>query len=251
MLYCGVFWQFFLWLWQSQSAKVGIPKEIDMKSQFLLKLLLIAGLPGALWVGREPLAALWMWFSDQEAVTASITRLGVWGTVILAVLFILQVFFAFIPGQALMIACGFLYGFEGGFLLSWLSLVAGGEMAFLLARRYGRAFVERWISPHILARWDKTARGQGVGFFAVSLVLPLVPNDAMCYLAGLGRISHRHFSVANLLGRGVACLFTSALGAFGGRIPWQVWAVLIAILFVAGLVWLVARTRNFAWLKPY
>ena len=219
-----------------------------MKSQFLFKLILIAGLPGALWVGREPLAFLWTWFGDQEAVTASMARLGIWGAVLLAVLFILQVFFAFIPGQALMIACGFLYGFEGGFLLSWLSLVAGGEMAFLLARRYGRAFVERWISPDILARWDKTARGQGVGFFAVSLVLPLVPNDAMCYLAGLGKISHRHFSVANLLGRGVACLFTSALGAFGGRIPWPVWAVLIAILFVAGLVWLVARNRNFAFL---
>ncbi|MDQ2690701.1 MAG: VTT domain-containing protein [Chloroflexota bacterium] len=219
-----------------------------MKSQFLFKVILIAGLPGALWVGREPLAALWMWFSDQEAVTASMNRFGIWGPVILAVLFILQVFFAFIPGQALMVACGFLYGFGGGFLLSWLSLVAGGEMAFVLARRYGRAFVETWISPDVLARWDKTARGQGIGFFALSLVLPLVPNDAMCYLAGLGKISHRRFSVANLLGRGVACLFTSAIGAFGGRIPWQVWAALVAILCVAGLIWLVAGHRKSAFL---
>lgn len=222
-----------------------------MNSQFLLKLILIAGLPGALWVGREPVAALWMWFSDREAVIASMDRLGMWGPVILAVLFILQVFFAFIPGQALMIASSFLYGFGNGFLLSWLSLVAGGEMAFLLARRYGRAFVERWVSPDIQARCDKTARGQGIGFFAVSLVLPFIPNDAMCYLAGLGKISHRHFSVANLLGRGMACLFTSAIGAFGGRIPWQVWAALIAILFAAGLVCLVSRNRKLAFLKPY
>jgi uncharacterized membrane protein YdjX (TVP38/TMEM64 family) len=215
-----------------------------MKSYVLFKLMLIAGLPGALWLVREPVAALWMWFSDQEAVTTSINRLGIWGPVILAVLFILQVFFAFIPGQALMIASGFLYGFGSGFLLSWLSLVAGGEMAFLLARRYGRAFAETWISPGVLARWDKAARGQGISFFTLSLVLPLVPNDAMCYLAGLGKISHRHFAVANLLGRGLACLFMSAIGAFSGHVPWQVWAILITILCVAGLTWLVAGNRK-------
>lgn len=240
------FGSFFAGFGSLKAQKWGEPKESNMKSQFLLKLILIAGLPGALWVGREPVGALWMWFGDQEAVASSMDRLGVWGVVILAVLFILQVFFAFIPGQALMIACGFLYGFEGGFLLSWLSLVAGGEMAFLLARRYGRPFVERWISPDILARWDKTAHGQGIDFFALSLVLPLVPNDAMCYLAGLGKIPHRHFAVANLLGRGMACLFTSAIGAFSGRLSWQLWAGLITILFVAGLLWLVVRNQSFS-----
>ena len=146
--------------------------------------------------------------------------------------------------SALMIACGFLYGFGSGFLLSWLSLVAGGEMAFVLARRYGRGFAEKWISPGILARWDKIAEGQGIGFFALSLVLPLVPNDAMCYVAGLGKISHRRFSIANLLGRGMACLLTSAIGAFGGSIPWQVWAVLLALVIAGGLAWLVAGKRK-------
>ncbi|HSK88352.1 MAG TPA: VTT domain-containing protein [Anaerolineales bacterium] len=215
-----------------------------MKTNLFFKIVLFAGLPSVLWAGREPIVALWGWFSDQEAVTTSIDRLGVWGPVLLFLLFVLQVFFAFIPGQALMIACGFLYGFTGGFLLSWLSLVAGGEMAFMLARRYGRLFAEKWISPEVLSLWDQTAQGQGIGFFALSLVMPLVPNDAMCYVAGLGKISHRHFSVANLLGRGMACLFTSAIGAFGGSLPWQVWAILVAILIGGGLAWLVARNRK-------
>jgi len=215
-----------------------------MKSNLLFKLILFAGTPVMLWASREPISALWMWFSDQAAVTASMDRLGIWGPVILSILFILQVFLAFIPGQALMVACGFLYGFWGGFLLSWLSLVAGGEIAFVLARRYGRTFAEKWISPNVLAGWNKTAQGQGIGFFAITLVLPLVPNDAMCYVAGLGRISHRRFSIANLLGRGVACLFTSAVGAFGGGIPWQIWVVMIAIVIAGGIAWLIVRNRR-------
>jgi uncharacterized membrane protein YdjX (TVP38/TMEM64 family) len=215
-----------------------------MKSNHLFKLILFGTTPIVLWASREPVSALWAWFSDQDAVAASMDRLGIWGPVILSILFILQVFLAFIPGQALMIACGFLYGFLGGFLLSWLSLVAGGEIAFVLARRYGRTFAEKWISPNILAGWDKTAQGQGIGFFAITLVIPLVPNDAMCYVAGLGGISHRRFSIANLLGRGIACLFTSAVGAFGGGIPWQVWAVMIAIVIAGGIAWVIVRNRR-------
>lgn len=155
----------------------------------------------------------------------------------LALLFILQVFLAFIPGQALMVACGYLYGFWGGFLLSWLSLVAGGEIAYVLARRCGRPFAERWIAPEILSRWDRSAKGQGVGFFSIMLVMPLVPNDAICYVAGLGTISHRRFTLANLIGRGLACALTSAAGAFGGSISWQGWAAIIAAFVIVGVAW--------------
>jgi uncharacterized membrane protein YdjX (TVP38/TMEM64 family) len=215
-----------------------------MKSNILFKFFLFAGAPALVWASREPIAALWSWFSDQEAVTRTMDHLGPGGPILLSVLFVLQVFLAFIPGQALMVACGYLYGFTGGFLLSWISLVAGGEMAFVLARRYGRNFAEKWISPEVLARWDRTAQGQGIGFFAISLVMPLVPNDAMCYVAGLGKISHRRFAVANLLGRGLACLFTSAVGAFGGDVPWQVWAGLILLVVAGGIAWQVARSRK-------
>src|SRR5512133_47797 len=211
-----------------------------MKTNFLLKLILVAGTPIVLWLSREPIAAMWRWFSNRDAVEASMNHLGIWGPVVLFVLFVLQVFLAFIPGQALMVASGYLYGFWGGFLLSWISLVVGGEIAFVLARRYGRTFAEKWISTDVLARWDKSAEGQGIAFFAITLVMPLAPNDAMCYVAGLGKISRIRFSIANLLGRGLACALTSAAGAFGGNIPWQGWVILIAICIVIGIVWMVS-----------
>jgi uncharacterized membrane protein YdjX (TVP38/TMEM64 family) len=154
---------------------------------------------------------------------------------------VLQVFLAFIPGQALMVACGYIYGFWGGFLLSWISLAAGGEAAFLLARRYGRPFAERWISSGVLTRWDKLAKGQGVTFYAISLVMPFVPNDAMCYVAGLGRIPHRRFSLANLLGRGMACSITSWIGAYGLQAPTYVWIMIATLATLALLAWQFAR----------
>jgi uncharacterized membrane protein YdjX (TVP38/TMEM64 family) len=115
--------------------------------------------------------------------------------------------------------------------------VVGGEIAYLLARNYGRPFAEKWIAPSVLERWNKAAAGQGIAFFATSLVMPLMPNDAMCYVAGLGTIRRTHFSIANALGRGMACLITSAAGAFGGSISWQGWLILIAIFVILGVTW--------------
>ena len=215
-----------------------------MKSNLLFKFMLIAGTPLLLWEARHPLVVIWRWFSNRDAVEASMHHLGIWGPVVLFVLFVLQVFLAFIPGQALMVACGFLYGFWGGFLLSWISLVVGGEIAFILARRYGRTFAEKWISTYVLAKWDKAAAGQGIAFFAVTLVMPLAPNDAMCYVAGLGKISRIRFSIANLIGRGLACVLTSAAGAFGGNIPLQGWVIVIGICVAIGITWMVMRSRN-------
>jgi uncharacterized membrane protein YdjX (TVP38/TMEM64 family) len=220
-----------------------------MKSNLFLKLMVVMGTPALVWISREPVSIMWSWFSDREAVTASMNHLGIWGPVVLSVLFLLQVFLAFIPGQALMVASGYLYGFWGGFLLSWLSLVVGGEIAFVLARQYGRVFAEKWISSSVLARWDKTARGQGVIFYTITLVMPFVPNDAMCYVAGLSRISHRRFSIANLLGRGMACVITSWIGAYGMRAPSYVWIIIISLVLLALLAWQFARhlqTRYYA-----
>jgi uncharacterized membrane protein YdjX (TVP38/TMEM64 family) len=198
----------------------------------------------ALFGFRENFLSVLSWFGSLEAITTSMEHAGIWGPIILFILFVLQVFLAFIPGQALMIACGYLYGFWGGFLLSWLSLVVGGEIAYLLARSYGRPFAEKWIAPSILERWNKAAAGQGIAFFALSLVMPLVPNDAMCYVAGLGTIRRLHFSIANLLGRGLACVITSAAGAFGGSISWQGWMILLGIFVIIGIAWHIGRQNR-------
>ncbi|HRQ32817.1 MAG TPA: VTT domain-containing protein, partial [Anaerolineales bacterium] len=153
----------------------------------------------ALWFYREPIGASLYWFGNLDAVIESIRGYGLWGPVILVLLFILQVFLAFIPGQALMIGSGVIYGFFGGFLLTWTSLVIGGQIAFWLSRKFGRPFAEKWIAPETLNRWDKSATGQGMAFYTISLVMPFVPNDAMCYVAGLGSMSFKRFLLANML----------------------------------------------------
>ena len=189
------------------------------------------------WETRQSIYAMLLWFSDRNAVTTSIKGYGLWGPAILFVLFILQAFIAFIPGQALMVSSGYIYGFTGGILITWISLTVGGQAAFWLARRYGRPFAEKFVSPPVLDRWDKSAAGQGIGFYVISLVLPLFPNDAMCYVAGLGKMSFRRFLVANIVGRGIASFLTVVIGAYSEQIPGLLWLAVIGFILLGFVGW--------------
>lgn len=194
-----------------------------------------------LWVYRLPIMDSLRWFSNLDAVIESIRGYGIWGPVVLFVLFILQAFIAFIPGQALMIASGYIYGFLGGILITWTSLVLGGQIAFWLSRKFGRPFAEKWIAPATLDRWDKSAAGQGMAFYVITLVMPLIPNDAMCYVAGLGSMEPRRFLLANMLGRGIASILTVTVGAYVNQIPALIWVFLVGFVVLGVAGWFVAR----------
>lgn len=219
----------------------GKNKESVMFSRKLMITFLTGSALISAWIYRQPLAASLQWFSDLDSVIASIRGYGLWGPAVLSILFILQTFLAFIPGQALMVASGYVYGFGGGILITWASLVAGGQMAFWLARRFGRPFAEKWISPSTLDRWDRSAAGRGIGFYVVTLVMPFFPNDAMCYVAGLGTMSARRFLVANACGRGIASLLTVVIGAFSEQIPSLIWIAIVAFIVLGILGWIAAK----------
>ena len=193
------------------------------------------------WIYRAPLISSLRWFSNLDAVTTSIRGYGLWGPAILFVLLILQTFIAFIPGQALMVASGFVYGFTGGTLITWISLVVGGQAAFWLARYYGRPFAEKWVSAPVLDRWDRSSAGQGIGFYVITLVMPFFPNDAMCYVAGLGNMSARRFLIANIIGRGIASLLTVVVGAYSKQIPGLLWIAVIFFIILGIIGWIAAR----------
>src|SRR5512143_1616785 len=93
-----------------------------------------------LWYFRGPIQAGLALASDQARLIALLDEYEGWGAALASVLLVLQVFLAIIPGQALMIVNGYVFGFWKGLVITWTSLVLAGEVAFWLARRYGRPF---------------------------------------------------------------------------------------------------------------
>ena len=190
-----------------------------------------------IWQGRTYLLELGQLLSDQVFVSTYIRQQGMWGPFVLALGQLLQVLIAFIPGHVLLIAAGYVYGFTGGFLLNLLCVVAASQIAFLLARWWGRPFIHRFVSPTLLERWYTLSARQGFLFFTICFVLPVFPTDMMNFVAGLSGISGRKFLAANLLGRMPGILMLTLIGSHGlsfARSTWIGLGVLVAAVYVMG-----------------
>lgn len=190
------------------------------------------------WNGTRESAVMLLTILDNQAlVSAEIQGYGVWGPAVLALAQVVQVLVAVIPGHVFLIAAGYVYGFLNGFLLNLASVVAASQLAFLLARKLGRPFLDRFVSPKLLDRWYRLSAQRGFLFFTVSFVLPVFPTDIMNFVGGLSGISRRKFLAANLLGRIPGAVMLTLIGSHGlsfSRATWAALAVGVALLYTGG-----------------
>ena len=188
-------------------------------------------------VWRTQLVQLFLLLGDQDSVVSFLQKYGLWGPIILSIILAVQVFLAVIPGHAFIVAGGFVYGWAVGFLITQISTVFASQVAFALTRTYGRPLVDRLAPPNMIDHWNSLAKKQGIFFFVIAFILPIFPNDLMCFIAGLSAISHRKFFVANFFGRLPCAIFVTLIGSHGFQIPIYVWIVLAILMFVVFLSW--------------
>jgi uncharacterized membrane protein YdjX (TVP38/TMEM64 family) len=205
----------------------------------------IAALIAPLIVWRDAIAAL---FVERTTVIALLRGAGAWGPVALIALYVAQVIAAPIPGQAVNFVAGALYGFWPGLGYSWLGAVLGSALAMGLARLAGRPLVARLVGPALLDRLDRLAAGRGLGFFFVVFLVPGLPDDVGCFLAGLTRLPLPALIAAAALGRipGIAAAVWA--GASARQMGWPGWLGLAVLSLAAA--WLAWRhgARIQAWL---
>jgi uncharacterized membrane protein YdjX (TVP38/TMEM64 family) len=174
---------------------------------------------------------------DRDGIVNFIAGYGVLGPVVLSVILALQVFLAVIPGHAFMVAGGYIYGLVIGAAITQISTVIASQLAFLLSRRYGRPLVDRIAPESCINHWNKLAERQGGLFFFFSFILPIFPNDLMCFIAGLSTIKPRKFLLANFFGRLPCAIFVTLIGSHGFQLPLYFWILIVLAIIVLCLLW--------------
>ncbi|MBQ6110766.1 MAG: TVP38/TMEM64 family protein [Synergistaceae bacterium] len=152
---------------------------------------------------------------------------------------VLQVVIAPIPGQAAAFAGGFIFGFWKGWFLTTLGLVIGSLIAMTLARLLGISLVRRIVPDSIIQQFDKVISEGGYMTFFMIFLLPALPDDAVCFLAGLTKLKLFPLSIVCLLGRAPGMLVLSLTGA-GFADGLTLWVeILFAVMMIASvLLWL-------------
>jgi uncharacterized membrane protein YdjX (TVP38/TMEM64 family) len=104
--------------------------------------------------------------------------------------------------------------------------------------------IYKLASQQTIERWDGMARNQGIMFYFFAFILPIFPNDLMCYVAGLGKISARRFLVANVLGRSVVAIAITTIGMYGLNPPFAFWLILAGGVLALLVGWFLFKRQK-------
>jgi uncharacterized membrane protein YdjX (TVP38/TMEM64 family) len=151
--------------------------------------------------------------SDVQRVRRFVASFGPWAPLAFIVLETSQVVLAPIPGAAMDLASGYLFGPGWGTLYSMTGLMIGTIIALGLARRLGRPLVERFVPRQTLERFDRYAHRRGVVFFLLLFLAPFTPNDLICFFAGLTSLPLPLLVIVAAVGRFPGVLTTNLIGA--------------------------------------
>ena len=188
------------------------------------------------------LAALSIGFDSGltvQGIEDTIQSWGMWGVAASIGLMVLHSFVPF-PAEFLAIANGMLYGPIWGTVITWVGAMCGAAIAFALARRLGRPFVEVMVARRDWHMLDEWTADHGAYVVLISRFIPVIAFNLINYAAGLTKISWWTFAWTS----GVGILPLTALMVVMGdnihSLAWESWLLLLA----GGVVlWLVLRRK--------
>jgi len=178
-----------------------------------------------------------------------IKGLGGWGPIVFVPLYALGVVAA-LPGSALTVAAGALFGSVLGVILVINAATLGASLSFLVARYLARESVAGWLGENEkFQRLDRLTERHGAIIVAITRLVPLFPFNLLNYGFGLTRVPFWTYVVWSWL-----CmlpgtvLFVVGADAFTrgiaeGQVPWPLIGVLVGVTILLTILVRQARRK--------
>lgn len=194
----------------------------------------------------RPLSEL---FGNPDQLRATVEDAGAWGPLVFIGAQYAQVLIAPIPGQVAGVIAGALFGAFWGTVYSMIGALLGYWTIFLLARRFGRPLVERFVSKRHLEKFDYLTNTNGTMVFFLIFLLPAFPDDLICYIAGLSAIRIRTLLLISFVGRLPGFIGLSLIGAGAADANVGLVTALLSVSVLAAAVGIWQRARLERWVK--
>ena len=182
-----------------------------------------------------------------------IRSLGPWGPVVFMLLYIAATVAA-IPGSAMTVAGGALFGSFWGVILTLNAATIGASLAFLISRYFAREAMVRWLGHNEkFQRLDRLTGEHGAIIVALTRLVPIFPFNLLNYGFGLTKVPFWTYVLWSWL-----CMLPGSLlyvvgsdavfqTVARGEVPWPLVGVLLVAVTV--LTVLVRFARNQLQLK--
>lgn len=209
-------------------------KKLSKKTKLqLLAVILVVALIGGyiIWdvTQKGPLTEF---FSNTDELRAWVEKQGVLGPLAFILLQFIQTVVAPIPGNVVGMLGGYLFGLWG-ILWSLIGSALGFWAVFALSRHFGRPLVEKIVKKESLEKFDFVFDKRGPFILFMIFLIPGLPDDVVCYIAGLTEIPIRNLMAMVIIGRLPAVVGNNLIGAGlgdGNYMMVIIFTVVIAIL---------------------
>lgn len=173
-----------------------------------------------------------------------IVSLGYLGPLVFILLYAVAVIAA-IPGSAITVAAGALFGSVIGVILVSIASVLGASLSFLIARYFARDAVSNWLSKNErFKKLDQLTEKHGAIIVALTRLVPIFPFNLLNYGFGLTAVPFWTYvfwswlcmlpgTVLYVVG---ADAFTKGIAQ--GEVPW---ALVSALVVAAGVLAILVR----------
>lgn len=158
--------------------------------------------------------------NSTDGLQSYLEQTGAWMPILYVVLQYLQVILLPIPSVVSTMAGVALFGAFKATLFSLLGILLGSITAFFIGRHLGYKAVAWIVGIETLEKWQNKLKGKDNAVLTLAFVLPLFPDDVLCFVSGLSSMSTLYFLIMMTVARsiGVACTCYSF-----NFIPWNTW----------------------------
>lgn len=172
-----------------------------------------------------------------EALRDYISAFGGMAVLLFILFQFLQVVILPIPGSVSVAAGVALFGPLRCTVFSFIGIILGSVAAFAIGRIIGYKAVCWIVGKEDLEKWLKKVKGKDYLILSIMFLLPLFPDDILCFVAGLSSMSWLFFIVMIIITRAISISTTAysldliPFNTWWGIVIWIVIAVLVILLF--------------------
>lgn len=180
--------------------------------------------------------------TDIDALRDYIAGFGGTAIFIFILFQFLQVVVLPVPGSVSIAVGVALFGPFRSALFSFIGILLGSIVAFFIGRVVGYKAVCWIVGKDDLDKWLNKVKGKDYLLLSIMFLLPLFPDDILCFVAGLSSMTWIYFIVMIVITRAISVLTTSySLDLIPFNTWWGllIWGVIIAIIIIT--FWLVCK----------
>ncbi len=154
----------------------------------------------------------------------------------------LQVIILPVPGSVTVAAGTAMFGPVKCSLYSLAGIIAGSIFAFAIGRWIGYKAVCWIVGKEDLDKWLKKVKGKDYLILSIMFLLPLFPDDVLCFVAGLSSMTWAYFIVMIIITRLISVFSTAFSFELIPFTTWwglMIWGIILAAVILA--FWLVCK----------